>query len=128
MIEPRLPPSKFGAGYTAGGVPAAPQVAATIPSASGAAVSSHPLSPSANPGVDHVAAAAFVLVVLFGPFVAPLTLPMSYVAGRRIGKSGQSGAGLAKAAKAISYVYLALAVVVLGLYLFVVRSAGLALV
>jgi hypothetical protein len=75
-----------------------------------------------------LAVTAFVLVLLFGPFVAPLTLPMSYVADRRIGQSGESGAGLAKAATLISYGYLVLGVVVLVLYLFVVRSTGPVLV
>ena len=130
-----LPPSKFDAGYTVSGPPAAPpapQAATTggFPPGSGATPRQaryQVLSPQAPPGdpdavaategTNSLAVAAFVLAMVFGPFAVAVTLPMAYLARRQITQTGQGGAGLATAAVMISYVYLALGVTVLALSL-----------
>jgi hypothetical protein len=119
--DPVLPPSRFGAGYTVGapastGPAPAPLVQSAAVSHPGA-VYSHDGHSAA--GVNALAVVAFVLVLLFGPFVVALTIPMAFVARSQISRSGQSGAGLAKAALALSAIYLAVGAVVLILALVV---------
>jgi hypothetical protein len=69
--------------------------------------------------MSRLAVASFVLALLLGPFVVPATLPMAYVARRQINRTGQGGAGLAKAALLISYAYLAVGLTALALLLYV---------
>lgn len=101
MGSPTLPPSRFGAGYSVGAPPSAPVAAS--PSAS-------PAGPSVR--VNPLAAAAFGAVLLLGPLVIWLTVPMALVARSQITTSGEAGSGLATAALALSSIYLALAMVV----------------
>ncbi len=76
--------------------------------------------------VNRLAAASFVAALFLGLVIAPLTLPLSYVAQRQIRTSGESGASLARAATIISAVYLVIGLVVVGLYvhLAVVNPVG----
>ncbi|QEN11961.1 hypothetical protein ACRDU6_04095 [Mycolicibacterium sp. ELW1] len=64
-----------------------------------------------------------MLVLLMGPFIAPLTIPLSLIARRRIAQGGTAGFGLAKAALAMSCIYLAAAAVVVVLVL-IVKPVG----
>jgi hypothetical protein len=143
MADSGLPPSRFGAGYTVGPPAAAPSGRYHVTPDTGidagrgiAAVnaSHQPLSQApigwaptvADPptaGMNPMAVAAFVLALVFGPFVIPITLPMAYVARRQISGSGQGGATLAKAAVLVNLVYLAVGAALLVLYVFVVRPA-----
>lgn len=66
--------------------------------------------------VNRLAAASFAAALFLGLVIAPLTLPLSYVAQRQIRVSGESGASLARAATVISAVYLVVGLVVVGLY------------
>jgi hypothetical protein len=129
MADSVLPPSRFGAGYTVG---------ASTPGGSaqpGAPVSAPTPGPAAAPTVDGAAAlpstgahplavASFLLVLLLGPFVVPLTVPLSLFARSQISRTGQGGAGLVKAALALSCIYLAAGVVVLVLALVVAPPGG----
>jgi hypothetical protein len=131
VTEPALPPSRFGAGYSVGGAPAAPPARPTATTA-GAAGRDGIGPPATYPalsatGMNRLAVTAFVLVLFFGPFVVLLTLPMAYIARHQINRSGQGGAGLAKAAVLIGYAYLAVGMTVLVLALYVDRSIGVAL-
>ena len=134
MGDPALPPSKFGAGYTVGGSASAPGRPTANPAGTGGGgpTGSQPASHSTlardpvdavhtadspNAGMNRLAVAAFLLVLLFGPFGIPLTLPMSHIARYQIGRSGQGGAVLATAAVMLSYAYLAVGLVVLFLWL-----------
>ncbi|MGV0715834.1 hypothetical protein ABQE93_10550 [Mycolicibacterium sp. XJ662] len=69
--------------------------------------------------LNRLAAVTFGAALLFGLVVAPVTLPLSYLAQRQIQASGDSGASLARAAMLISAVYLVIGAVVIGLYVFV---------
>ncbi|GAY17817.1 hypothetical protein [Mycobacterium sp. shizuoka-1] len=127
MPDSVLPPSRFGAGYTVGSPPptALPATDGTqlrSQSPTGPAVSSPPAGPATNAPISSLALASFVLVLLMGPFIAPLTIPLSLIARRHITQSGSAGAGLAKAALAMSCIYLIAAAVVVVL-LVVVRPA-----
>ena len=134
MADPVLPPSRFGTGYTVGNAPAASP--SRPPAAVGAAVGRRPDDPSrAYPGssqpisadgygaidtappANRLAGVSFVLALLLGPVVAPMTVPMAMVASRQISRSGQGGAGLATAALAISVIYLAFGLTIVGLYI-----------
>lgn len=111
MAGSALPPSKFGAGFSVGGAAAAPPRPA------------RGISPTASPGsvgprLNRLAIATFVTALFLGWLVAPFTLPLSIVAKRQIAVSGEGGGALARAATIISGVYLALLVVLLGLYLY----------
>jgi hypothetical protein len=115
-----LPPSRFSAGYTVGAQPASQQAARTTaaitpsptPVAGPAAGAAAPVSAAK---VDGLAVSSFVLVLLLGPFVAPVTMPMGFVARSRIARSGGAGQAFATAAVALSCVYFALGVVVIAL-------------
>lgn len=127
MPDSALPPSRFGAGYTVGATPptAGSPVTGPLPAHStiilGASVP--PTGASPNAPISSVALASFVLVLLMGPFIAPVTIPLSLLARRRIAQTGTAGAGLAKAALAMSCLYLIAAAVVVVLVL-VVTPAG----
>lgn len=102
--EGSLPPSSFGAGYAApaGGDPHA--------------VAAGENSQLAR--VNRLAAGCFATALFLGLLVAPVTLPLSRLAQRRIAETGEAGAGLARAAGFISAVYLVIGVVVVGLYVY----------
>ncbi|RDH76834.1 hypothetical protein DVS77_18485 [Mycolicibacterium moriokaense] len=107
-----LPPSRFGAGYTAG--------AATTQGT--AAVTRHAAAP--NPSVERtnrLAVASFVLTLLFGPFMVPATVPMALAARAQNKHSGEGGTAMANAALIVSAVYALLGVVVVILAVLVVR-------
>ncbi len=108
MVDPVLPPSRFGSGYTMGAQTAH---AASVPNPSNAPVA------RTNP----LAIASFALAVLFGPFLVPATIPMALVARSQSKYSGECGTGLANAALIVSAIYAVLGVVVLILTLVVVR-------
>jgi hypothetical protein len=124
VADPVLPPSRFGAGYTVGAPAAAP--AATAPFAfAGPAIAgaNSVVVPAAR--VNRLAVLALVAVLLLGPFVALLTIALSLTAGMQIKRSGQGGAGLAKAALAISCIYLVFGIVVTALAVLVVHPGWL---
>lgn len=98
MNQSPLPGSKFGAGYTVGG----PAVTGVVNPASG------PPGPSTLNGT---ALAAFVLTLILGPFAAPVTIPLAAMAHRHILRSGQAGAGLAKATLFVGAAYLVIGAV-----------------
>lgn len=103
MADSALPPGRFGAGYTVGGMTPAPPAA--------------PAPPLAR-RLNRLAAATFGAALFFGLVVAPFTLPLSYLAQRQVQASGQDGAGLAKAAMLISALYLVIGAVVIVLYIY----------
>lgn len=74
--------------------------------------------PSPSPAGNRLAAVAFVASLLFGLVVAPLTLPLSFVAHRQAVDAGQGASGLAKASMVISGIYLVLGAVVMALYVY----------
>jgi hypothetical protein len=127
-----LPPSRFGAGFTVGGQTAsrASPAAQTFPGAGG------PLAPhvgdpvasggaltSAN-GMNTLAVLSFVSVLLLGPLVVAVSIPMAVIARVQINRRGQSGGGLVIATLALSVIYLAFGVVVLLLLLSAQTSDG----
>jgi hypothetical protein len=122
MPDTSLPPSRFGAGYTVRAAPlpqqagnpmgAVSSTAAPLLGPAGAAVVNAPPAAS-TVKVDSWAAVSFILVLLFGPFVAPATLPMGLVARKRISGGTGGGRAFATAAVALSCVYLAAAAVLL---------------
>jgi hypothetical protein len=134
MADSMLPPSRFGAGYTVGAQssassapptasPSAPLSAPTPGRAAGAPVLDGAAAPPGG-NVNSLAAAAFALVLLLGPFVVPLTIPMSLFARSQISRTGEGGTGLVKAVLALSCIYLAAGVVVLTLALVVAPAGG----
>ncbi|MGE2716267.1 hypothetical protein ACQI4L_19610 [Mycolicibacterium litorale] len=113
MADSALPPSRFGSGFTAGHNSSTGRGA---PAAAG---------PSPAPAVSRLAVVTFTASLALGLVVAPLTLPLSFVAHRQVVDTGRSGGGLAKASMAISGIYLVVGVVVMGLYVYRVHlSAG----
>jgi hypothetical protein len=110
--NPVLPPSRFGAGYTAG----APTTQAAAVPAKYPATSNAPAART-NP----LAAASFVLTLLFGPFLVPATVPMALVARAQNKHSGEGGTALASAALVVSAIYALLGAVVVILVAFIVR-------
>ena len=128
VTDPPLPPSRFGAGHTVG--PQAPAVAQPLPVAPASALP----SPSAPPQfgappaptdrVNRLAAVSFILVLALGELVAPVTIPMALAAQHQINRSGQPGAGLAKAALLIGLAYLAIGLTVGVLYLYTHELTG----
>ncbi|SBS75489.1 conserved exported hypothetical protein [uncultured Mycobacterium sp.] len=122
MPDSVLPPSRFGAGYTVGATPptAGPPVTrAPAQPTTGPVAAPPPAGVSSNAPISSLALTSFVLVLLMGPFIAPLTIPLSLVARRRIAQTGIGGIGLAKAALAMSCIYLVAAAVVAILILIV---------
>ncbi|MDZ4269658.1 MAG: hypothetical protein U1D00_28915 [Mycobacterium sp.] len=109
MTGSPLPPGRFTAGYSVG------DRSASGPAASALAV---PAPPSAQ--VNRLAVLAFALVLILGPLAVPVAMPMAAAGQRQIGRNGQSGAGLARAALFIGAVYLVIGAVVL----FLVLSGG----
>jgi hypothetical protein len=69
--NPVLPPSRFGAGYTAG----APTTQAATASAKYPGTPSTPVART-----NRLAVASFALSLLFGPFLVPATVPMARLA------------------------------------------------
>lgn len=122
MADPALPPSRFGAGYTVGPQPATgaappgPPAALGNPGAS-PADPAHETSAPANAGVNLLAVVAFVLSLLWGPFLVVLTIPMALHARRQIARRHQGGGGLALAALALAAIYLVVGLVVVVLAL-----------
>lgn len=106
LADSALPPSRFRPGFTVGDtpvpVPGAPVAADSEPAA----------------GVNRLAVVTFVATLALGLVVAPLTLPLAFVAHRRVAETGHGGAGLAKASMVISGIYLAVGVVVMALYVY----------
>jgi len=113
LTDSALPPSRFGAGFAAG-KPTSSLASPVVPSAP---------APPPGPDLNKLAVVTFVATLLLGLVVAPLTLPLSYLADRQIQASGQSGAGLARASMIISSVYLMIGAVVIGLYIYL-RAAN----
>lgn len=113
-----LPPSRFGAGYTVGGQPASVSIPAgpTSPTVASATVTH--AGPAPGAGMNALAVVSFVLVLLLGPFIAAVTVPMALVARMQINRRDQSGSGLVLATLALSVIYLAFGVVVLLLTLY----------
>lgn len=128
VADPLLPPSRFGAGHTVG--PQPPSVAQSLPVAP--APASPPPSappqfgsvPAPTDRVNRLAAVSFILVLALGELVAPVTIPMALAAQQQINRSGQPGAGLAKAALLIGLAYLAIGLTVGVLYLYTHELAG----
>lgn len=106
MANSALPPSRFGSGFTVG------ESSSSIPAAPATS------GPSPSPAGNRLAAVAFVASLLFGLVVAPLTLPLSFVAHRQAVDAGQGASGLAKASMVISGIYLVLGAVVMALYVY----------
>lgn len=109
LADSTLPPSMFGAGFTSGS-------AAQAPSPYDVPASTVSLQET---GLNRLAVISFVGALILGLIAAPVTLPMSMYAHRRIRQSGGGGARLAFAAMVISAVYLVIGVVVVLLYVFV---------
>jgi hypothetical protein len=110
--NPVLPPSRFGAGYTAG--PPTTQA--------GAAPAKYGATPSAPIArTNSLAVASFVLTLLFGPFLVPATVPMALVARAQNKHSGEGGTALANAALVVSAIYALLGAGVVILAVFIVR-------
>jgi hypothetical protein len=78
-------------------------------------------APPPSPPLNRLAVVAFATSLALGPVAFWLTIPLAAVARTRIRRSAQGGAGLARAAIAISCIYLALTIVVAALA-FVVRA------
>jgi Domain of unknown function (DUF4190) len=172
--DPEVRPSKFGAGYTVGGPPAAPTQAApgppppvpgtrvqgappppmppppmppaqtnaapmptgpmptialstrgpatgAIPHAGppGPEIRQVPLAESSRAATDSgsnvLARISLALVVVFGAFISPVTLVMAYIARAQIKKTGQRGADIAFATLVVSYVFLGIGLISVGL-------------
>lgn len=117
MTDHRLPPSRFAAGHTIGS--AAPR--ATINAApSCPAPDRHGTQPSISPGpepTNTLAIVSFVLAASLGPLGAPAAVPMALSARRQCAVTRQRGAGLATVSMFVALAYLALAAVVLMLFL-----------
>jgi hypothetical protein len=138
VADPLIPPSRFGAGYTAGAQAPPGQVAvgpqgATMPGPFSAVAhrrdptqgadsgwSQDPAKTAAasvSAGVNVLAAVSFVLTLLWGPFLALATIPMALRARTQIAQRHQSGGGLALSALVLGVIYLAVGVVVVALAL-----------
>ncbi len=133
--EPVVRPSKFGAGYTAGGPPSPqpvpPPHPAPVPGSnrvagaeatgtcrqSAVALHTRPDSGALPESLDTdgprnaLATVSLVLVVLVGGFLSPITLIMAHVARAQIKRTGERGADIALAALVVSYVFLFIGVV-----------------
>lgn len=109
MAQSAPPPSRFGAGYTAGATSAASPTAR---------------APAPDRRLNRLAAVTLGAALFLGLVVAPLTLPLSYLAQRQIRASGHAGSNVARAAMLISAAYLFVGVVVVGLYLYLTGLSG----
>ncbi|WP_142386891.1 hypothetical protein [Mycobacterium hubeiense] len=107
MPDSALPPSKFGAGYTAAGAASVQPAVTAAP------------APLEIARVNVLAVVSFVGALFLGPIAAPVTLPLAYFARARIPHTGECGGRLANAAIIISIGYLMIGVVVAALYVFV---------
>lgn len=120
MPDRQLPPSRFAAGHTVGGVPAHP-----LRGPSAAPAPPRPVSPpspfvaTTGEPINRLAVVSFGLAVFLGPLVAPVTIPTGLAARRQCAGSGERGEGLAIAAVFIGSAYLCLTAVVLILRLLV---------
>ncbi len=117
-----LPPSRFGAGYTAGtpgaptavpstsgaGLPSGGRVALAAPQRAGSPTlgDAAPGSLPQNGGDSGYAAVALVLAVSFGVFAVPVTIPMAFAARLRSWRAGAGNAATANAALIIGAIYL----------------------
>lgn len=120
MADRQLRPSRFAAGHTVGRTAIHPAVSANFGCTAPPPVSSPQSLVNAAPqSTNKLALASFILVVTLGPMAAPVGLPLALAAQRQSARSGQRGAGLAKAAVFIGLAYVALAATVLALHLLV---------
>lgn len=119
-----LPPSRFGAGYTVGGQP----ISGLSPAGHASPMVDNAVANTARPapaaGMNTLAVVSFVLVLLLGPFIVAITLPMALIARVQINSRGQGGSGLVLATLALSVIYLAFGVVVLLLMLYSQTPTG----
>lgn len=120
-----MPPSRFGAGFTVGAPTAGP--AASTPPAGSPPPRVVPLggaapAPAQTDQLNGLALLSFVGVLLLGPLMVAVSIPMALIARAQIARRGQSGAGLVVATLALSVIYLAFGVVVLVL-LFYAQSS-----
>lgn len=120
MPDRRLPPSRFAAGHTVGGVPAHPVSGrGAAPAPPRPASPTSPFVAATGEPINRLAVVSFVLAVFLGPLAAPVTIPTALAARRRCKGSGERGEGLAIAAIFIGSAYLCLTGVVLILRLLV---------
>lgn len=136
-----LPPSRFGAGYTSGAPPtptAVPPTAAVGPSPGGHVAPVAPAVPpvgvpaagGATPGApspqaqhtNALAAVALALVLLFGVFAVPATIPMGLVARSQLRRTPGGNAATANAALIIGLIYLIIGLTAVALW-FVIPDA-----
>ena len=80
--------------------------------------------PAPAAGMNTLAVVSFVLVLLLGPFIVAVTLPMALIARVQINSRGQGGSGLVLATLALSVIYLAFGVVALLLMLYSQTPTG----
>ncbi len=125
-----LPPSRFGAGFTVGGGSVTP-VSAAGPTASNvsgppsvAAPAANTVAPTTAKDMNALAVLSFVSVLLLGPLIVVVSIPMALTARTQINRRGQGGSGLVIATLALSVIYLAFGVVVLLLLLYAQSSSG----
>jgi hypothetical protein len=116
VADSLLPPSRFGAGYTAGGpTPSGAQ----LPTANASGTPSATTYPDVTAQSSNLmASVSFALAVFCGLFAVPLTIPLAIVARGQIKRRGGGNGGFADAALIVSLIYLAIGAVVLVLYVF----------
>lgn len=123
MADPLLPPSRFGAGYSVGADPRAGAARTTALNSSPPAharagtIGPSPVDPAVATAapkaeVNLLAVAAFVLTLLWGPFLLIVTIPMALRARAQVTRRRQSGGGLAVAALVLGGIYLITGVMV----------------
>jgi hypothetical protein len=100
------PPAVIDQGGTVVGYPQDPYAAAVGAPPGATVINYNYVNPPAR-GSNTLATVAFVLVLFFGAFVVPFTIPMGHIARSQIKRTGESGGGLALATLIISYIYLA---------------------
>lgn len=113
MTDPRLPPSRFAAGHTVGGQSVPSRPTPFHPPPQSHYVPPVPSQSAAAPEpTNRIAILSFALALALGPLAVFVAAPTAYAAQRQCRRTGERGAGLAKAASFISVAYLALAAVV----------------
>lgn len=116
MGDSLLPPSRFGAGYTAGGAGAS---GAAVPTTTSSGMPSAATYPDVTTrSANLMASVSFALAVFCGLFAVPLTIPLAIVARGQLKRRGGGTGGFADAALIVSLIYLAVGAVVLVLYVF----------
>jgi hypothetical protein len=66
-------------------------------------------------GSNVLARISLALVVIFGAFISPVTIVMAYVARAQIKRTGQRGADIALATLVVSYAFLGIGLLSVGL-------------